>query len=63
MICLHPAAHALRRFSALLIVAAGANAQLSLSAYRVLGQPDLHQQGVLTDDEFAAAKQKLIAEA
>jgi uncharacterized protein (TIGR03437 family) len=42
------AAHATRRFCLVLIIAADMNAQLSTSAYRVLGQPDLNQQGINT---------------
>jgi uncharacterized protein (TIGR03437 family) len=41
-------ANAVRRFCLLVIIAGGANAQLSTSAYRVLGQPDLYQQGINT---------------
>jgi sugar lactone lactonase YvrE len=37
-----------RRFCLLLIMVVHANAQLSPSAYRVLGQPDLQQQGINT---------------
>jgi uncharacterized protein (TIGR03437 family) len=48
MIPLSRAAGALRRFCLVLMVAADMNAQLSTSAYRVLGQPDLHQQGINT---------------
>jgi len=42
------AASALRRFCPLFLLATNMNAQLSTSAYRVLGQPDLHQQGINT---------------
>jgi len=42
------ARRAVRQFCLLTTVAAGAHAQLSSSAYRVLGQPDLHQQGINT---------------
>jgi uncharacterized protein (TIGR03437 family) len=44
----HAAALLLGRFCLLFIIAADTNAQLSTSAYRVLGQPDLHQQGINT---------------
>jgi hypothetical protein len=38
----------MRQFCLQFILAANINAQLSTSAYRVLGQPDLYQQGIDT---------------
>ena len=42
--------------------AAAAPAQSEMTT-KLIELKNLHDQGVLTDDEFAAAKQKLIAEA
>ncbi len=42
------AGYRLRQFCPLFILAANINAQLSTTAYRVLGQPDLYQQGINT---------------
>lgn len=38
----------MRQFCLFFLLVANINAQLSTSAYRVLGQPDLYQQGINT---------------
>ena len=42
------AAQVMRHFCLFFFLVASINAQLSTSAYRVLGQPDLYQQGINT---------------